>query len=58
MNLNALLRRHQISLMVAQHSMSARDRRAHEQFARDYAEHIRNVRAALGARPARRGSIT
>jgi hypothetical protein len=58
MDLNALLRRHQISLMVAERSMALREQRAHEQFARDYAEQIHFVRDALGARPALPGSIT
>ena len=58
MDLNSLLRRHQISLMVAQRSMTSRDRRAHEQFARDYAEQIHIVRDALGARPSVPGSVT
>jgi hypothetical protein len=38
--------------------MTARDRRAHEQFARDYAEQIHFVRAALGANPASPGAVT
>lgn len=58
MDLNSLLRRHQISLMVAQRSMTPRDKRAHEQFARDYAEQIHIVRDALGARPSLQGSVT
>lgn len=58
MDLNSLLRRHQISLMVAQRSLTPCDRRVHEQFARDYADQIQTVRDALGARPAMPGSIT
>jgi hypothetical protein len=58
MDLNSLLRRHQLSLMVAERSMTARDKRAHEQFARDYAEQIHFVRAALGASPASPGAVT
>lgn len=58
MDLNSLLRQHQISLMVAPRSMTLRDRRAHEQFARDYAEQIRLVREALGARPTLPGAVT
>ena len=58
MDFNLLLRRHQLSLMAADRSMTARDKRAHEQFARDYAEQIRVVRDALGAAPALPGSVT
>lgn len=58
MGLDSLLRRHQLSLMSADGSMRPRDKRAHEQFARDYAEQIHFVRNALGARPALPGSVT
>jgi len=58
MDLNSLLRRHQLSLMVADRSMTLRDKRAHQQFARDYAEQIHIVRDALGARPTSPGSVT
>ncbi len=58
MDLNILLRRHQRSLMIADRSLSPREQRAHDQFARDYAEQIGLVRAALGARPALPGSVT
>jgi len=58
MDLNSLLRRHQLSLMVADRSMTLRDKRAHQQFARDYAEQIHIVRDALGARPTPTGSVT
>lgn len=58
MDLNSLLRRHQLSLMIAERSMTPRDKRAYEQFARDYADQIRFVRDALGANSARPGSIT
>jgi hypothetical protein len=58
MDLNILLRRHQLSLMRADRSMTPRDKRAHEQFARDYAEHINIIRDALGARPTQKGSVT
>jgi hypothetical protein len=44
--------------MVADRSMTPRDKLAHEQFARDYAEQIHFVRAALGASPASPGSVT
>jgi len=58
MDLNSLLRRHQLSPMAGERSMSARDKRAHEQFARDYAEQIHFVRAALGASPLSPGAVT
>jgi hypothetical protein len=58
MDLNSLLRRHQLSLMIAEHSLTAHEKRAHEQFARNYADQIRLVREALGARPALSGSVT
>lgn len=58
MDLNSLLRRHQLSLMAADRAMSPRDKRAHEQFARDYAEQIGIVRDALGARPQLPGTAT
>lgn len=38
--------------------MTIRDKLAHEQFARDYAEQIRIVRDALSAAPALPGSVT
>jgi len=58
MDLNSLLRRHQLSLMRAACSMTPHDKRAHEQFAHDYAEQIHVVRDALGAAPALLGSVT
>ena len=58
MDLNSLLRRHQLSLMRAQRSMTPRDKRAHEQFAHDYAEQIQIVRDALGAGRALPGLAT
>lgn len=58
MDLNSLLRRHQLSLMRAARSMTPRDKRAHERFAHDYAEQIHVVRDALGAAPALPGSVT
>jgi hypothetical protein len=57
-DLNSLLRRHQLSLMTADAALAPDEKRAHEQFARDYAEQIRNTRDALGARRARPGSVT
>jgi len=58
MSLNSLLRRHQLSLMVAERSITARDKHAHEQFARGYADQIHAVRNALGATPASPGAVT
>jgi hypothetical protein len=58
MDLNSLLRRHQLSLMAADRAMTPRDKRAHEQFARDYAEQIDLVRNSLGAPPTLPGSLT
>ena len=58
MDLNFLLRGHQLSLMVAERSMTPRDKRVHEQFARDYAQQIQFVRAVLGASPASPGAVT
>jgi hypothetical protein len=58
MDLNTLLRRHQLSLMAADRSLSPREQRAHDQFARDYADQIRAVREALGAGRTLPGSVT
>ena len=58
MDLNSLLGRHQLSLMNAERSMTSRDKLAHKQFARDYADPIHFVRDARGARPALAGSVT
>ena len=58
MDLNSLLHRHQLSLMIADRSLTPLEQRAHEQFARDYARQIRLTRNALGARPVLSGSVT
>ena len=58
MDLNCLLGRHQLSLMAADRTKTTRDKRAHEQFAREFAEQIHLVRAALGATPASSGAVT
>jgi hypothetical protein len=58
MDFNSLLYRHRLSLMKADRSLSPREQRAHDQFARDYAEQVGLVRDALGTRPARPGSVT
>jgi hypothetical protein len=48
-DLNELLRRHQIALMQGDRSESSEERHAHGQFASDYAEKIQTARAGLGA---------
>ena len=52
MDLNSLLRRHRLSLMKADVALTPREQRAHDQFARDYAEQAGLVRDAVGHRPA------
>lgn len=49
MDLNQLLHRHQLSLMQLDRAESSEERRAHRQFASDYAEKIQIARDALGA---------
>jgi hypothetical protein len=44
--------------MAADPSMTPREKRAHEQFAREYAAQIRCMREALGAPRAMPGSVT
>lgn len=56
MDLNSLLHRNRLSLMKADRSLSPREQRAHDQFARDYAEQVGLARDALGAPPALPGS--
>jgi hypothetical protein len=58
MDLNSLLRRHQLSLMIADRSLTSLEKRAHEQFAREYSEQIFRAREALGADPSRPRSVT
>jgi hypothetical protein len=58
MDLDALLRRHQLSLIIADRSLTPSEKRAHDQFAREYADQIGIVRDALGARPALPGTVT
>jgi hypothetical protein len=41
------LQRHQFPSLVAERSMTPRDRRAHEQFAREYSEQILRTRTAM-----------
>ena len=55
MDLNSLLQRHQLSLMKADVPLTPREQRAHDQFARDYAEQVGLVRDAIGQRPAAPG---
>ena len=49
MDLNQLLHRHQVSLMRLDQAESPEERRAHRQFASDYAEKIQVARNELGA---------
>lgn len=49
MDLNRLLHRHQRSLMLLDSAATDEERKAHSQFARDYAVRIRIVRNKLGA---------
>ena len=56
MDLNQLLLRHQVSLMQLDRAKSPEERRAHRQFAFDYAEKIRMARDELGAPPQFRAS--
>jgi hypothetical protein len=55
-DLNQLLHRHQVSLMQLDRAESPKERRAHSQFASDYAEKMRIVRDKLGAPHRRRAS--
>ena len=47
MDLNSLLRRNRRSLLTPQSSLTPREKRAHDQFARDFGDQIRLIRAAL-----------
>lgn len=58
MDLNVLLHRHQLSLMLAERTPSSRERRVQHQFAREFAEQIQATRRALGAGRAGAGSVT
>jgi hypothetical protein len=44
--------------MAVERSKTQRDKRAHGQFARDYAEQIHSLRDVLGAQPTPAGSVT
>ena len=58
MDLNFLLHRHQLSLMSAERALTRREKRVHDQFAREYADQIRFARDALGAPGSLPGSVT
>ena len=57
MNLNFLLHRHQL-LKIAERALTRREKRVHDQFAREYADQIRFARDALGAPGSLPGSVT
>jgi len=57
-DLNSLLHRHQLSLMLAERAPSSRERRVQHQFAREFAEQIQATRNALGAGRPATGSVT
>jgi len=57
-DLNFLLHRHQRSLMIADLAPTSRERRVHDQLAREYAAQIRFTRDALGATRSPPGSVT
>ena len=49
MDLNQLLERHQLVLMLQEKAGNAEERQAYRQFAKDYSVQIRMVRAEGGA---------
>jgi hypothetical protein len=49
MDLNLLLHRHQVALMLQEKAADAEERRAYSQFARDYAVQIAMRRTTSGA---------
>jgi hypothetical protein len=49
MDLNSLLHRHQLALMLQEKSANEDERRAYRQFARDHSVRIRMSRTASGA---------
>jgi hypothetical protein len=49
MDLNLLLHRHQLSLMLQEKAANEEERRAYRQFARDYFVRIQMVRTESGA---------
>ena len=58
MDRDSLLSGNQLSLTAPERSAAARQKRAHEQFARDYAEQTQFVRAALRTSAATPGTTT
>ena len=48
MDFNSLIDAHEHSLMLLNRAVGVEERRAHSQFARDYAVRIRMVRSELG----------
>jgi hypothetical protein len=58
MDLNLLLHRHQLSLIIANRARTPREGRVHDQLAREYADQIRDLRDAFGARPSATGLVT
>ena len=58
MDLESLLDRNRRSLTKADLALTPRERRAHDQFAREYAEQLGRTREALGPRPALPRSAT
>jgi hypothetical protein len=57
-DLNFLLDCHQRSVRMSDRTLTPRERRVHDQFAREYADQIRFTRDALGARPSLPGAVT
>lgn len=49
MDLNELLRRNQRSLLLADEAANSEQRRAHDQFARDYSLRLGSFRSEMGA---------
>ena len=49
MDLHSLLSRNRRSLLAEPPGLTAREKRAHDQFARDFGDQIRLIRAALPA---------
>jgi hypothetical protein len=57
-DLNFLLDRHQRASMMADQALTSREKRVLGQFTREFAEQIRIIRDALGARRSPPGSVT
>ncbi|HLO19451.1 MAG TPA: hypothetical protein VK192_03045 [Sphingomicrobium sp.] len=58
MDLNSLLHRHRLSHLIADRFPTPREKRAHDQFAREYADQIHRTRAALVVDRALPGAVT